>query len=277
MSSIKTMEQPITQVMDFDSTESPTFDTVSNDLASVASHKSADANISAPVEAPNTNPWIFDHTESGQFEIQDKNFPAFNLAVEGFCRDLLAERSYHHVTYAAITFRTLESMVKFFGSLRKMRTAISNKGRGDAGPFGYLSFFGNSAIIWDSTWPSSELKATLKEMHISCKVNVVHQVVIKFASEKEERHFASDCDLHGVKWGVAKCLAPAFQLPSFAPVDPATSEAVYLLDEDTEEWTARKKYDGYEFELGPFNDREGAAKACSQFDFLVSLIPHSVK
>jgi hypothetical protein len=220
-------------------------------------------------EKPAPNPWHFDHYETGHYEIQDKFFAGFDGAVKDFYRDLQSEPGYRHTSFTEVTFRTLESMVKFVGNLRKMRTDFSGS---VAGPFAYLSLVGNTAVIAESTWRSSELRAALKDLRISCSLNVFHQFVVKFANEKEERHFNSDCDAYGVKFGDGRRTTPKFRLPS-TPTDPETIEAVYLFDEDIQEWTARRNYDGFEFEVGPFGDHGEAANACAQFDLLVSLIP----
>ena len=51
-------------------------------------------------------------------------------------------------------------------------------------------------------------------------------------------------------------------------LDPVTFKCI-TLNEASGDWTARRNYDGYEVELGPFGDQRSAITACSQFDFFL--------
>jgi hypothetical protein len=264
MSSIETTDKSINKPSDFGSTESHAVDPFNNDSASVASHKSADADISGPI----ANPWSFDRFEDGHFQIHDRHIAGFNDAVKGFYRNL-TESGYVHLQYSVLSFKSADAMAFFVRMMPEMQPAMAS---GDEGPLVHLSMHDAKAAIWESRWSSSAVKKALKEKGIYCVVDIYHIFQIAFTSEKEARHFGSDCDAYDVKWGTGKYVAPKFQVSVSTPVDPATVEGIYLNEADRS-WTARRNYKGCEFGLGPFDNRAEAAKACSQFDFLVSMIP----
>lgn len=265
---IEMLEQPITQPNDFGSTESQAVDPLNNDSASVASHESADADVSEPIRETNTNPQYFDRLEDGHYQIRDQYLAGFTSAMEEFYRDLSS--SYRHVSYSQIAFKTAAGMARFLSRLREMRPAV-NKGLADDGPLVYLDFSENTAAIWESRWPSSDLKDALGDMRIFSTVTVFHQFEMKFVSDQERRHFVADCEAGGVKFWRAKHLLPKFELKSSTPLNPETVEGIHR-DEVYGDWIAIRKHDGFEFELGPFSDRGRAVEAIGQFEYLISLI-----
>ena len=271
MSSIKTMENSITQLMDFDSVESFDVASVSNNPASVASNESADADISLPIGETNTSPWNFDTWETGHFEIPDRQFATFAKAMSEFYRDLSKDHGYGHESYSVITFRTAPAMARFIFRMREMRPSTSGI-PADGAPLVYFDFTRNTASVWTSMWAASDLKEALREMQISSTVAVFHQFKLQFACEKEETHFKADCKADGVKFGSPKTVIAKFTLESSTALDLELVEGA-TYDQVNEEWIGRRKHDGFLFDLGAFGTREDAAEACGKFDRLLSLTP----
>ena len=174
--------------------------------------------------------------------------------------------------YSVITFKTAQAMARFVCRLREMRPAVSDARLADQGPLVYFDFFENTATILDSRWPSTDLKDALWDMRISSTVNVFHQFKIKFATEQEERHFIADCKANGVKFGGGRTVTPKFRLASSTLTDPATVEGIRF-DDVYQEWIATRSYDGFKFEMCAYGNRDSAAMACAQFEYLISLIP----
>ena len=64
---LEMLEQPTKQPGDFGPTDSQAAEILNNDSASVASHESADADVSEQIREVVMNPWSFDPTEAGRF------------------------------------------------------------------------------------------------------------------------------------------------------------------------------------------------------------------
>ena len=272
MSTLETIQEPVTNPWAFDAAESVPVETLNDDPASVASDESADADNSEPIREINMNPRYFDASQKGHFEISERHLAAFTSAVEGFYRSLSSDSGYRYLPYSVISFRYPSAMSRFLSRLREMRPAVPDTGLADEEPLVYFDFSRNSAAVWDSQWPSTELEDSLREMRISSQVTINHRFLIAFKKEQEERHFLSDCKTLGVKFGCSRSVTPKFLLEPSKPVDPSTVKGMSF-NEFYGEWTARRTYDGFLFDLGSFRDQERAAKACAMFDHLMSLVP----
>jgi hypothetical protein len=217
------------------------------------------------------DPWDFDEYELGHFLIRDKYFLGFDKALKEFYRPLSSESDYRHVQYSVTTFKSVSAMSRFLSRVREMRPAVSDSRPVQDGPLAYFHFYGNSVAIRESRWPYRELKQALAKMRISCTVAVYHQVRMKFANERVERHFRSDCTENGVKFDDSMSRAPKFLLGTSTPVDPTIAEGIYF-DKANQKWLPTITYDGFEFRLGSFDERDDAVDACCQFQYLVSQI-----
>ena len=257
--------------------ESRVIEIPKNDSAdSVASDESTGETISESIEAPITDPWDFDDSEPGNFIVTDRYVDDFEAAMEEFYRDFSSDSGFSHSQYSLIGFKKPDAMARFVGLVPAIRPAIQDKERPDDTSI-YLDLDSNTAYVKECQWPSNQMKKVLKASRVSCTVAVYHNFTIAFENEQEERHFIADCDWYNIKFGQSGKYTPSkFRLEPLGPVDPAVVEKISF-DEAESGWSAQKEYEGSVFNLGLFRSQENAAKACSQFERLVTLIPDSLK
>jgi hypothetical protein len=210
---------------------------------------------------------------SEHFKIRDRCFDGFNDAMAEFYLDLPSYEGYGHLKYSQITFHDAQNMARFVGLLRVMLPAASDP---HDEPLVDLNLQRNTASVLESRWPSDEMKKALRANGISGTVRVYHHFAVEFHDDQELRHFLADCDFYDVKFGEAGFDIPKFQLLPPKAVGPATAEGMSYNDSD-DGWDVVRHHNGHDYQLSSFSNREHAAIASAQFDYLVSLIPAALE